>query len=78
MGVGAAFVMPATLSILNSVFPVSERSKRSPLVRSRRGRSRPRTDARRGAPLHFSWGSVFLINIPLVAVALAGVYESRP
>ena len=79
MGLGAAFVMPSTLSILNSVFPVAERPQAIAAWSAVAGVGVvARTDAGRGTPPHFCWGSVFLINIPLVALALFGVSRVVP
>ena len=70
MGVGGALIMPATLSIISNTFPREERSKAigiwaafaavgiglGPL-------------ARRTAARVFSWRSVFLVNVPVAALA---------
>ena len=70
MGIGGAFIMPATLSIITNVFPPHERGRAigmwagvaglgvlGPLV---------------GGVLveHFYWGSIFLVNLPVVAFSL--------
>jgi len=84
MGLGATFVMPATLSILNAVFPPKERPPKE----------RPQEIAGWSAVAgvgiilgptlggllltHFWWGSVFLINVPLVALAIAGLILTVP
>ena len=74
MGLGAAFVMPATLSILNSVFPPRERPQAIAAWSAVAGVGIVIGPTLGGLLLsHFWWGSVFLINVPLVAVALAGV-----
>ena len=73
MGVGAAMIMPSTLSIVRTSFPKEERRLAlgiwsavlslgilvGPLI---------------GGFLleHFWWGSVFLINVPITAVAVVG------
>ncbi|MGA5132436.1 MFS transporter [Streptomyces olivoreticuli] len=72
LGVGGAMIMPATLSILRQVFP--DRRERALAV------GVWSAVAAVGAALgpllggflleHFWWGSVFLINIPLMAVSL--------
>jgi EmrB/QacA subfamily drug resistance transporter len=75
MGMGAALIMPATLSIITATFPDAERGRAigiwagvaaggiilGPLV---------------GGWLldQFWWGSVFLINLPVVAVTLLGTW----
>jgi EmrB/QacA subfamily drug resistance transporter len=79
MGLGAAFVMPATLSILNSVFPVSERAQAIAAWSAVAGVGIVLGPTLGGALLsHFFWGSVFLVNIPLVAIALVGVARVVP
>jgi EmrB/QacA subfamily drug resistance transporter len=79
MGVGAAFVMPATLSILNSVFPPKERPQAIAAWSAVAGVGIVIGPTLGGLLLtHFWWGSVFLINVPLVAVALAGVMLTVP
>ncbi len=79
MGLGAAFVMPATLSILNAVFPPKERPQAIAAWSAVTGVGIVIGPTLGGLLLsHFWWGSVFLINVPLVAVALAGVIAIVP
>jgi EmrB/QacA subfamily drug resistance transporter len=79
MGLGAAFVMPATLSILNAVFPPRERPQAIAAWSAVAGVGIVIGPSLGGLLLsHFWWGSVFLINVPLVAVALAGVLLTVP
>ena len=79
MGLGATFVMPATLSILNAVFPPKERAQAIAAWSAVAGAAVVIGPTLGGLLLsHFWWGSVFLINVPLVAVALAGVVLSVP
>src|SRR6266567_6296771 len=79
MGLGAAFVMPATLSILNAVFPPKERPQAIAAWSAVAGVGIVIGPTLGGLLLsHFWWGSVFLINIPLVALALAGVLLTVP
>ena len=74
MGLGAAFVMPATLSILNAVFPPRERPQAIAAWSAVAGVGIVIGPTLGGLLLsHFWWGSVFLINVPLVAAALTGV-----
>ncbi len=71
MGLGAALVMPSTLSILANVFPGRERPKAIAIwagVAGIGGVAGPL--AAGGLLTHFWWGSVFLVNAPIVAVAL--------
>ncbi len=72
MGVGAALVFPATLAIITNLFidPV-ERAKAIGLWSAVSGMAVAFGPVAGGFLLeHFWWGSVFLINIPIVAVAL--------
>jgi EmrB/QacA subfamily drug resistance transporter len=79
MGLGAAFVMPATLSILNSVFPPRERPQAIAAWSAVAGVGIVIGPTLGGLLLsHFWWGSVFLINVPLVVLALAGVLLTVP
>ena len=79
MGLGAAFVMPATLSILNSVFPPRERPQAIAAWSAVAGVGIVVGPTLGGLLLsQFWWGSVFLVNVPLVAVALAGVLATVP
>ena len=79
MGVGAAFVMPATLSILTAVFPVKERAGAIALWSGISGIGIVVGPTLGGLLLaHFYWGSVFWVNVPLVAVALIAVLALVP
>ena len=79
MGLGAAFVMPATLSILNAVFPPRERPQAIAAWSAVAGVGIVIGPTLGGLLLsHFWWGSVFLINVPLVAVAIAGLLATVP
>jgi EmrB/QacA subfamily drug resistance transporter len=74
MGFGATFVMPATLSILNAVFPPKERPQAIAAWSAVAGVGIIVGPTLGGLLLtHFWWGSVFLINVPLVVLAIAGV-----
>ncbi len=71
MGVGAAFVMPSTLSILTNVFPTRERAKAIAIWAGISGAGAAIGPITSGLLLeHYWWGSVFLINLPIVALAL--------
>src|SRR5580698_4882567 len=79
MGLGATFVMPATLSILTAVFPPKERPQAIAAWSAVAGVGIIIGPTLGGLLLtHFWWGSVFLINVPLVALALAGVLLTVP
>jgi len=72
MGIGAALVFPATLAIITNLFidPV-ERAKAIGIWSAVSGMAVAFGPVAGGFLLeHFWWGSVFLINIPIVAVAL--------
>lgn len=72
MGVGAAFVMPATLSILTNVFPANERGKAIGIWAAFAGVGGATGPVVGGWLLeHFWWGSLFLMNVLVVVGALA-------
>ena len=71
MGLGAAFIMPSTLSILINVFPPGERSKAIAIWASLMGASGATGPVVSGWLLgHFWFGSVFLVNVPFIVLAL--------
>jgi EmrB/QacA subfamily drug resistance transporter len=71
MGLAAAFVMPSTLSILTNVFPAHERPKAIAVWAGISGGGAALGPVASGYLLeHFSWGSVFLVNVPMILVAL--------
>ena len=76
MGVAAAFVMPSTLSIITAVFPADERGKAIATWAGVSAGAAALGPTGSGLLLeHFWWGSVFLVNVPLVVTALiAGVW----
>jgi len=75
MGVGGAFIMPATLSLITSVFEGRERGRAIAIWAGVAGLAVAIGPVTGGFLLeHFYWGSVFLVNLPIVAFALgAGV-----
>lgn len=74
MGVAAAFVMPSTLSILTNVFPAQERPKAIAIWAGISGGGAALGPIASGYLLeHFWWGSVFLVNLPIILVALVAV-----
>ena len=72
MGVAAAFIFPASLAILTSVFPDhSERQKALGIWGATSGIAVAFGPIVGGALLeHFWWGSIFLVNVPIVIVTL--------
>jgi EmrB/QacA subfamily drug resistance transporter len=79
MGIGAAFVMPGTLSILATVFPPSERAKAIAIWASVAGGSVAVSITWSGAMLeHFWWGSIFLGMATISVVALAAGWFLLP
>lgn len=83
MGIGSALVFPATLAIITNVFtdPI-ERAKAIGLWSAVSGMAVAFGPVVGGFLLeHFWWGSVFLVNVPIVVIALVAghflVPESR-
>ena len=71
MGIGAAFVMPATLSVLAHVFPPAERPRAIAIWAGFAGVGAALGGVTSGWLLqHFWWGSIFLTNVAVVAIAL--------
>src|SRR5438445_1175106 len=71
MGIGAALVMPATLSVLAHVFPPAERPRAIAIWAGFAGVGAGLGGVTSGWLLqHFWWGSIFLTNVAVVAVAL--------
>lgn len=71
MGLGAAFVMPATLAVLMNVFEREEQPKAIGIWAGGVGLAIAIGPITGGVLLdHFWWGSVFLVNVPIVIVAI--------
>jgi EmrB/QacA subfamily drug resistance transporter len=82
MGIGAAAIMPSTLSIISNVFDPRERAKAIGIWAGAVGLGIAIGPVVGGTLLQtFWWGSVFLINVPIViagAIAVATIVpESR-
>ena len=75
MGIGGAFIMPGTLSLITNVFQGKERGRAIAIWAGVAGLAVAIGPVTGGFLLeHFYWGSIFLVNLPIVAVALgAGV-----
>jgi EmrB/QacA subfamily drug resistance transporter len=76
MGGCAAFIMPSTLSILVNVFPPEERAKAIAIWAGVTGGAGAIGPVASGWLLgHFWFGSVFLVNVPIILTALGlGVF----
>jgi len=74
MGLGAALIMPATLSIVTNVFTVPVERARAIGIWAGFSALGIAIGPLAGGYLleHFYWGSVFLVNIPIVIIALVG------
>ncbi|MEV5310706.1 MFS transporter [Streptomyces sp. NPDC052610] len=71
MGVGGALIMPSTLSILITVFDEEERGKAMAAWGSVSMLGLVGSPVLGGVLIdHFSWQSIFLINVPIVVLAL--------
>lgn len=74
MGFGGAFVMPATLAIIINVFEREEQPKAIGIWTGAVGLAIAIGPVTGGLLLdHFWWGSVFLVNVPIIAVALVAM-----
>ncbi|MFD4700335.1 DHA2 family efflux MFS transporter permease subunit [Streptomyces niveus] len=79
MGFGAAFVMPATLAVLMNVFERDEQPKAIGIWAGSVGLGIAIGPITGGVLLeHFWWGSIFLINVPVVIVALVAMWFLVP
>ena len=82
MGVGAAGIMPTTLSVITNIFPEAERPKAIAVWAAVAGMGIAIGPIAGGWMIeHFDWSAIFLFNLPAVVVCLAGaillVPESR-
>ncbi len=80
MGIGAALIFPATLAVITNTFAdAKERAAAIGIWSAMSGM------AVAGGPIlggwlleHFWWGSVFFVNVPLIAIAIVGVLSVVP
>jgi EmrB/QacA subfamily drug resistance transporter len=71
MGIGAAAIMPTTLSIITNIFPKEERPKAIALWAAVAGMGIAIGPVSGGLLIeYFDWSAVFLVNLPIVAFGL--------
>ncbi|TCO26364.1 EmrB/QacA subfamily drug resistance transporter [Kribbella steppae] len=74
LGVGAAFLIPLSMSLLNVLFAPGERARAMTIWVMANSLGIPLGPVLGGWLLdNYRWGSIFLINLPLVAVGLVAV-----
>jgi EmrB/QacA subfamily drug resistance transporter len=79
MGIGGALIMPATLSIITNVFPANERGRAIGFWAGTAGAGAALGPLTGGFLLeHFYWGSVFLVNVPIVIGGLVAGFFLIP
>ena len=88
MGIGGAAVLPVTLAIITVVFPRHERGRAIGLWAAAVGGAVALGPVLGGLLLQYpswtnwltgnDWGSVFLINVPIVIVGLVGIWRIVP
>src|SRR5580692_11662073 len=79
LGLGAAAIFPLSLAVIPVLFAPEERQKAIALMASATFISFPIGPIVGGYLLdHFWWGSVFLINVPVVLLALVAVIVLMP
>jgi len=78
-GLGAAFVMPATLSLLTTIFPPEERRTAIAVWAGFAGAGAAMGPILSGGLLEgFWWGSTLLVNVPIVAAVIVAVLVFSP
>jgi EmrB/QacA subfamily drug resistance transporter len=79
MGIGAGLVMPATLSILTTVFPTHERSRAIAIWAGFAGAGGALGLLSAGVLLEFFWwGSIFFVNVPIAVLLFVLVLTVVP
>jgi EmrB/QacA subfamily drug resistance transporter len=79
MGIGAALIMPSTLSIITNIFPPTERGRAIGVWAGVAGLGIVLGPIIGGWLLErFWWGSVFLVNLPVVALAIGAGWPLVP
>src|SRR5262245_50383825 len=79
MGIGAGLVMPATLSIITTIFPPEERTRAIAVWAGFAGAGGALGPIVSGALLErYWWGSAVLVNLPLVALTFVALWIFAP
>src|ERR1700685_3976911 len=79
LGIGAAAIVPLALSVLPVLFAPEERQRAVAAIAGASMLSFPIGPIVGGYLLnHFWWGSVFLINVPIVVLAIIAVATLMP
>src|SRR6201994_1583870 len=79
MGIGAAAVQPQTLSIIQNVFEPRERPKAIGIWAGASGVAIAIGPITGGLLLkYFWWGSIFLVNVPIVVVGVIAIFILVP
>lgn len=79
MGIGGACTMPATLAVLGNVFAARERGRAIAIWSGVAGVATAAGPIAGGLLLaRFWWGSVFLVNVPLAAIAIVAAVVVVP
>ena len=74
LGISGATIMPSTLAIIRSLFPDQQQRTRAIAIWSAGATAGAAIGPIVGGALleHFHWGSVFLINVPVMVLIVAG------
>ncbi|MEJ3745962.1 MFS transporter [Actinomycetes bacterium KLBMP 9797] len=79
MGLGGAMIMPTSMAIIGATFPAERRAGAIAAWSASSGLGVALGPLLGGVLVdHFWWGSVFLVNLPIVVVALVGILGYVP
>src|SRR5207237_9181238 len=79
MGIGAALVMPATLSIITTIFPPEERTRAIAIWAGFAGAGGAIGPIVSGGLLEgYWWGATVLVNLPMVALTFVAIWTLAP